>query len=64
LGPSRLGVLVLTRHIEATQAVALVSLGGFGYLLEARPRRRRIPLAEYGELAHVLAGGEAQGLLT
>jgi DNA-binding NarL/FixJ family response regulator len=31
-----LGVLVLSQHIETTHAVALVSLGGFGYLLKDR----------------------------
>jgi DNA-binding NarL/FixJ family response regulator len=30
------GVLVLSQHIEATHAVALVTLGGFGYLLKDR----------------------------
>ena len=30
------GVLVLSQHIEVTHAVALVSLGGFGYLLKDR----------------------------
>ena len=31
-----LGVLVLSQHIEATHAVDLVALGGFGYLLKDR----------------------------
>jgi DNA-binding NarL/FixJ family response regulator len=31
-----LGVLVLSQHIETTHAVALVTLGGFGYLLKDR----------------------------
>jgi DNA-binding NarL/FixJ family response regulator len=31
-----LGVLVLSQHIETTHAVALVALGGFGYLLKDR----------------------------
>ncbi len=31
-----LGVLVLSQHIETSQAVELVSLGGFGYLLKDR----------------------------
>ncbi len=31
-----IGVLVLSQHIEVTHAVALVSLGGFGYLLKDR----------------------------
>jgi DNA-binding NarL/FixJ family response regulator len=31
-----LGVLVLSQHIETSHAVALVSLGGFGYLLKDR----------------------------
>jgi DNA-binding NarL/FixJ family response regulator len=31
-----LGVLVLSQHIETTNAVTLVSLGGFGYLLKDR----------------------------
>ena len=30
------GVLVLSQHVEVTHAVALVSLGGFGYLLKDR----------------------------
>jgi DNA-binding NarL/FixJ family response regulator len=30
------GVLVLSQHIEATHAVALAGLGGFGYLLKDR----------------------------
>lgn len=30
------GVLVLSQHIDVTHAVALVSLGGFGYLLKDR----------------------------
>ena len=30
------GVLVLSQHIETTHAVALVQLGGFGYLLKDR----------------------------
>lgn len=32
----RLGVLVLSQHIEATHAVELVTRGGFGYLLKDR----------------------------
>jgi DNA-binding NarL/FixJ family response regulator len=31
-----LGVLVLSQHIETTHALALVTLGGFGYLLKDR----------------------------
>ena len=31
-----LGVLLLSQHIETTHAVALVTLGGFGYLLKDR----------------------------
>lgn len=31
-----LGVLLLSQHIETSHAVALVSLGGFGYLLKDR----------------------------
>jgi DNA-binding NarL/FixJ family response regulator len=31
-----MGVLVLSQHIEATHAVSLVALGGFGYLLKDR----------------------------
>ncbi len=31
-----LGVLVLSQHIETSHAVALVTLGGFGYLLKDR----------------------------
>lgn len=30
------GVLVLSQHIETTHAIALVTLGGFGYLLKDR----------------------------
>jgi DNA-binding NarL/FixJ family response regulator len=30
------GVLVLSQHVEVTHAVALVALGGFGYLLKDR----------------------------
>ncbi len=30
------GVLVLSQHVESTHAVALVTLGGFGYLLKDR----------------------------
>jgi DNA-binding NarL/FixJ family response regulator len=32
----RLGVLLLSQHIETTHAVTLVALGGFGYLLKDR----------------------------
>jgi len=32
----KLGVLVLSQHIETTHAVELVALGGFGYLLKDR----------------------------
>lgn len=31
-----MGALVLSQHIETTHAVALVALGGFGYLLKDR----------------------------
>jgi DNA-binding NarL/FixJ family response regulator len=31
-----LGVLLLSQHIETTHSIALVSLGGFGYLLKDR----------------------------
>ena len=31
-----IGVLVLSQHVETSHAVALVSLGGFGYLLKNR----------------------------
>jgi DNA-binding NarL/FixJ family response regulator len=31
-----LGVLVLSQHVETVHAVALVTLGGFGYLLKDR----------------------------
>jgi DNA-binding NarL/FixJ family response regulator len=33
---AEIGVLVLSQHIEVTHAVALVALGGFGYLLKDR----------------------------
>ena len=35
-GHPELGVLLLSQHIETTHAVALVTLGGFGYLLKDR----------------------------
>jgi DNA-binding NarL/FixJ family response regulator len=35
-GHPALGVLVLSQHIETTHALALVGLGGFGYLLKDR----------------------------
>ncbi|MEA2170361.1 MAG: hypothetical protein QOF76_3661 [Solirubrobacteraceae bacterium] len=34
------GVLVLSQHIETVRAVALVSSGGFAYLLKDRATRR------------------------
>ena len=50
------GVLVLSQHIEARHAVALVSDGGFGYLLKDRV----LGVADFLEAAHrVAAGGSA-----
>jgi DNA-binding NarL/FixJ family response regulator len=50
------GVLVLSQHIEVTHAVALVSLGGFGYLLKDRV----LAVDEFLSAAErVAAGGSA-----
>ncbi len=52
----RVGVLVLSQHIETTHAVNLVALGGFGYLLKDR-------VLEVGDFLataeRVAAGGSA-----
>ena len=48
-----LGVLVLSQHIETTHAVALVSLGGFGYLLKDRV----LAVAEFLDAAERVAQG-------
>jgi DNA-binding NarL/FixJ family response regulator len=51
-----IGVLVLSQHIELTHAVALVSLGGFGYLLKDRV----LAVEEFLAAAErVAAGGSA-----
>ena len=47
------GVLVLSQHVESTGAVALVSQGGFGYLLKDRV----LDVAEFLEAAERVAGG-------
>jgi len=52
-----LGVLVLSQHIETTHAVALVSLGGFGYLLKDRV----LAVGEFLDAAERVAqGGSAR----
>src|SRR4029079_12492233 len=52
----RLGVLVLSQHIETTHAVELVTLGGFGYLLKDRV----LDVGEFLAAAErVAAGGSA-----
>ena len=48
-----LGVLVLSQHIETTHAVALVTLGGFGYLLKDRV----LDVREFLAAAERVAGG-------
>ena len=48
-----LGVLVLSQHIETTHAVALVTLGGFGYLLKDRV----LAVAEFLDAAERVAQG-------
>jgi DNA-binding NarL/FixJ family response regulator len=51
-----LGVLVLSQHVETTHAVALVGLGGFGYLLKDRV----LDVAEFlGAAERVARGGSA-----
>lgn len=49
----RVGVLVLSQHIETTHAVNLVSLGGFGYLLKDRV----LDVAEFLAIAKRVADG-------
>jgi DNA-binding NarL/FixJ family response regulator len=51
-----LGVLVLSQHIETSHAVALVTLGGFGYLLKDRVLEVGEFLAAADRVAH---GGSA-----
>jgi DNA-binding NarL/FixJ family response regulator len=48
-----LGVLVLSQHVETTHAVALVGLGGFGYLLKDRV----LAVGEFLEAAERVARG-------
>jgi DNA-binding NarL/FixJ family response regulator len=51
-----LGVLVLSQHVETTHAVALVGMGGFGYLLKDRV----LDVAEFlGAAERVARGGSA-----
>jgi DNA-binding NarL/FixJ family response regulator len=51
-----LGVLLLSQHVETAHAVALVALGGFGYLLKDRV----LAVAEFLSAAErVAAGGSA-----
>jgi DNA-binding NarL/FixJ family response regulator len=51
-----LGILVLSQHIETAHSVALVSLGGFGYLLKDRV----LDVAEFlATSERVAAGGSA-----
>lgn len=49
----RVGVLVLSQHVEAAGAVGLVSQGGFGYLLKDRV----LDVAEFLEAAERVAKG-------
>jgi DNA-binding NarL/FixJ family response regulator len=49
----RLGVLVLSQHIETTHAVELVALGGFGYLLKDRV----LEVGEFLDAAERVANG-------
>jgi DNA-binding NarL/FixJ family response regulator len=52
----RLGVLLLSQHIETVHAVSLVALGGFGYLLKDRV----LDVADFLATAErVAAGGSA-----
>jgi DNA-binding NarL/FixJ family response regulator len=52
----RVGVLVLSQHIETTHAVGLVTRGGFGYLLKDRV----LDVADFMDAARrVAAGGSA-----
>jgi DNA-binding NarL/FixJ family response regulator len=48
-----LGVLVLSQHIETEHAVALVALGGFGYLLKDRV----LEVGAFLDTAQRVAGG-------
>jgi DNA-binding NarL/FixJ family response regulator len=48
-----LGVLLLSQHVETTHAVALVGLGGFGYLLKDRV----LDVNEFLGAAERVAGG-------
>jgi len=51
-----LGVLLLSQHVETTHAVALVGLGGFGYLLKDRV----LDVEEFlGAAERVARGGSA-----
>lgn len=51
-----LGVLLLSQHIETAHSVALVGLGGFGYLLKDRV----LDVGEFlGAVIRVAAGGSA-----
>jgi DNA-binding NarL/FixJ family response regulator len=49
----KVGVLVLSQHVESAGAVGLVSQGGFGYLLKDRV----LAVAEFLEAAERVAGG-------
>jgi DNA-binding NarL/FixJ family response regulator len=49
----RVGVLVLSQHVEAAGAVGLVSQGGFGYLLKDRV----LDIAEFLDAAERVARG-------
>ena len=49
-------MLVLSQHVETTHAVALVGMGGFGYLLKDRV----LDVAEFlGAAERVARGGSA-----
>jgi DNA-binding NarL/FixJ family response regulator len=50
---ARVGVLVLSQHIETTHAVTLVAYGGFGYLLKDRV----LEVDEFLATAERVAGG-------
>ena len=54
------GVLVLSQHIETMHAVALVALGGFGYLLKDRV----LDVGEFLEAAERVARGGSALLLS
>ena len=49
----RIGVLVLSQHVETTHAVTLATLGGFGYLLKDRV----LDVADFLAAATRVAGG-------